>query len=325
MITDAHAHLFHPSWYPPRFVAAAARGFAAKQEARGRHVSLSSATKQLTRILTDASGSTTLKIMDAAQIARRVILIVDWGIELGEAEKSIREIHEEILSVCRKSDGRLLGFAGVDPRRSDACETLAWAFDHLGARGLKLHPTGDWSLTDPRTQELVNVAAERQMPVVSHIGRTVDVLRDTNAQPEPFLRLARSFPDIPFVAGHSGFDLWGQFVARDDVPGNVLFDISGWQERVHGDGTNVLEDLTRLHRAFPGRVCFGTDSPFYSFNLIPSEKKWVETVFPPFIDRWVTVDPNVPRLFSCPPQAMLVPSAGRRTTEERRTAPREVC
>ena len=70
------------------------------------------------------------------------------------------------------------------------------------------------------------------------------------------------------------------------VPANVFFDISGWQERVRGDGANIIADLRRLHESFPGRVCFGTDSPFYSFNLLLAEKQWIERVVPPFAGKW---------------------------------------
>ncbi|OPY15867.1 MAG: Amidohydrolase [Syntrophus sp. PtaB.Bin138] len=298
MITDAHAHLFHPGWYPRAFSDATVRDFVARKERDGRRVNAAAIGPQILKMLTDDRGDATVRIMDKTGIDRRLIMIVDWGIELGEAETSIREVHEDILGICNRFSDRLIGFAGVDPRRGDAAGLLTWAFDSLGARGLKLHPTGGWRLTDARTLEIVGLAADRGLPVLVHLGKTVDVLSDENARPGPFIGLARQFPDIPFVAGHSGFDLWETFVDNTDVPANIYFDISGWQERVQGNGANVLADLARLHRAFPGRVCFGTDSPFYSFNLIPSEKQWVERVVPAFPGQWARVDPSLRRLFA---------------------------
>lgn len=288
MITDVHAHLFHPSWYPVPFMKALLRDFVARRQSKGQRIDPAGIERHLFKMLTDNTGDTTVRIMDKVGINRRFILIVDWGLELGEAEKTIWEVHKEVLGICRQFSDRLVGFAGVDPRREDAVDLLTWAFDSLGAKGLKLHPTGGWSLTDSRTREIVNQAAVRDLPVIVHLGKTVDVLKDVNAQPDPFLELARQFPVIPFVAGHSGFDLWEVFVRSDSVPGNVYFDISGWQERIRGDGANIMADMANLHQAFPGRVCFGTDSPFYSFNLIPSEKQWVERVIPPFSSKWAT-------------------------------------
>lgn len=297
MITDVHAHLFHPSWYPRPFLEAIVRDFVARRQRLGQRVDSAGIGRQLFKMLTDEKGDTTVRIMDKVGIDKRFILVVDWGLELGEAEKSIWQVHNEVLGICRRFNDRLVPFAGVDPRRENAADLLAWAFDSLGARGLKLHPTGGWSLAAHRTHEIVSLAAVRNLPVMVHLGKAADVLSDVNAQPEPFLELARQFPAVPFIAGHSGFDLWEVFVRSDSVPSNVYFDISGWQERVRGDGANIIADLTRLHQAFPGRVCFATDSPFYSFNLIPSEKQWVERIVPPFFDKWTVVDPSVPNLF----------------------------
>jgi predicted TIM-barrel fold metal-dependent hydrolase len=297
VITDIHAHLFDPSWYPRAFVEALIRDFVARRSKSGLRADSSAIGRQLCNMLTDDTGTTTVRIMDKVGIEKRVILILDWGVELGEAEKSIWVIHKEILSICQEFKDRLIGFAGIDPRREDAAGLLTWAFDSMGARGLKLHPTGGWRLTDPQTLEIVALAADRRLPVLVHLGKTVDVLTDVNAQPKPFLELARHFPHIPFIAGHSGFDLWEVFVEDDCVPDNVYFDVSGWQERVRADGSNIIVDLDRLHRAFPGRVCFGTDSPFYSFNLIPAEKQWMERVLPRFVDNWAVTNSSVPTLF----------------------------
>jgi predicted TIM-barrel fold metal-dependent hydrolase len=154
-----------------------------------------------------------------------------------------------------------------------------------------LHPTGGWKLTDERTLAVVVVAARRGAPVLVHIGKTVDVLGDINAQPTPFLDLARKFPEIPFIAGHSGFDLWKLFVEiAETVPPNVFFDVSGWQERAQGDGDNIVSDLRQLAAAFPGHVCFGTDSPFYGFNLSQPEQKWKDKMEPVLPGQWATLD-----------------------------------
>ena len=286
MITDIHAHLFHPSWYPTAFTEALVRDFVKRRQRTGQRTS-AGIDRQLIKMLTDDTGSSTVRIMDKAGIEKRLIMIVDWGIELGEAEKSIRQIHEDILNVCLQFRDRLFGFAGVDPRRKEARDLIEWSFDQLGARGLKLHPTGGWRLTDEETHQIVSLAAKRNLPVLIHLGKTVDVLNSENAHPKPFIELAAQYPTIPFIAGHSGYDLWEVFLQQDNVPDNIYFDISGWQERIEGDGANILKDLLKLNHKFPGRICFGTDSPFYSFNLLPSEKNWVEKIRKLWIDpKW---------------------------------------
>ncbi len=44
------------------------------------------------------------------------------------------------------------------------------------------------------------------------------------------------------------------------------------------DRERTARDLAHLLMAFPERVCYGTDSPFYSYNLIVSEAKWLRFV-----------------------------------------------
>ncbi len=287
---DLHAHLLHPKWYPPRFIDALLRDFARRQQAAGNPKPLP-VSRQLLRMMADDDGATTIAMMDRAGIEKRAILVLDWSVELGAAPSTIGDIHRDILGVCARYPDRLVGFAGVDPRRTDAVEIVQWACDELGARGLKLHPTSGWTLNDQRTYEVVSVAAERNLPTLVHVGKTVDVLSDANARPAPFLELAATFPESTFIAGHSGFDLWEYFVLHAEmVPPNVFFDISGWQERVRGDGQNVVDDLRRLSSAFPGRICFGTDSPFYSFNLLLAEQRWIERVEPVLRGEWVRFD-----------------------------------
>jgi predicted TIM-barrel fold metal-dependent hydrolase len=229
-------------------------------------------------MLSDETGESTLRVMDKVGIDRKVILIIDWGIGLGDPVKSIRDIHQEILGICSRFPDRLVGFAGVDPRRRDAAALIEWAFDTLGARGLKLHPTTGWSLADEATHHVVTLAAVRRLPVLVHIGKTLDILTDEHCQPATLAELAGAFPDTNFIAGHSGFDAWRVFAKQPSLPPNVLFDISGWQELDARDPMQMRRDLTSLLAAFPGRVAFGTDSPFFSYNLPAAESRWLASV-----------------------------------------------
>lgn len=278
MILDIHAHLYHPSWYPAVFRRSIASDYVRRLRDSGRRAPANSAEGLVSRMLSDPTGETTLTIMDKVGINKRVILVLDWGLELGEPEKSIWEIHREILGICARFRDRLVGFAGVDPRRSDAVAVLNWAFDDLGARGLKLHPTSRWRLDDPETHRVVETAANRGLPVLVHIGRTLDCLNDANAQPQAMIALAKAFRGVTFIAGHSGFEASNLFASNPEVPPNLYFDISGWQELYSRDAAGMKGELSGLLKAFPGRVCFGSDSPFFTYNLIASEGWWLKAI-----------------------------------------------
>jgi predicted TIM-barrel fold metal-dependent hydrolase len=272
---DIHSHLFHPKWYPAAFGVSLVRDFAARTRDAGRSVP-ANIKDTLFRLLADDKGVTTVKTMDKVGIARRVILVIDWGPALGEPSTSIREVHREILAVCNAFPDRLVGFAGIDPRRAEATDLLRWAFDDLHAAGLKLHPTSDWGLDDPRTHQVVSLAAERGLPVLVHIGRTLDILNQRHAQPEALIALAEAFPATRFIAGHSGFESWRRFIA--DCAPNVHFDVSGWQGWFARDPEQVSAELKAILTTFPGRVHFGSDGPFFTYNSVAAEQAWLATV-----------------------------------------------
>jgi predicted TIM-barrel fold metal-dependent hydrolase len=171
----------------------------------------------------------------------------------------------------------LVGFVGVDPRRPNALALVTWAFDELGATGLKLHPTSKgWTLDDDRVAALIDLAARRKLPVMVHTGGTVSVLCGDHCHPNALLDLATRCAGVDFIAGHSGFSKWRAF--GSDPPSNLWFDISAWQERLSSDAEGLKAEISQLLATFPNRVFFGTDSPFYGFNMAFSESKWVMVV-----------------------------------------------
>ena len=239
---------------------------------------MSKGRKMLDNLLIDDEGSRTIKLMDRVGFDKKLIMIMDWGLALGEADKSIEQINQEILSVCARFPDRLAGFAGIDPRRSNATELLHRAIDSWGAKGLKLHPTTGWRMDEGCTYKLVSVAVEYDVPVLVHVGKTTDVLSDKHAQPSDLIGLANAFPEGKFIAGHSGYLQWSEFAENPGTPENVCFEISGWQELVNGNRDKLTELLQGILAAFPRRVHFGTDGPFYSFNLVASEEHWLSMV-----------------------------------------------
>lgn len=278
MIVDIHANLYHPSWYPRAFQRSLVRDFLQRQIKAGRNPDPLKLEARLQQTLEDGDGSKTIRLMDKAGFDKKIVMIMDWGLALGEAEKPIKTINEEILSVCARFPDRLLGFVGVDPRRKNAVDIVWQCINDYGAKGLKLHPTTGWKLSDNSCHQVVDIAAQCGLPILVHIGKTIDELSDEYARPCDLIELALTFPNGIFIAGHSGFDRWKEFAKSENTPQNILFEISGWQEIVNGDQACLDKHLWGLLEAFPGRVYFGTDGPFYSFNLIATERHWLDMV-----------------------------------------------
>jgi predicted TIM-barrel fold metal-dependent hydrolase len=278
MIVDIHANLYHPSWYPKVFQDSLVQDFLRRQIEAGRDPDASKLESRLQEMLVDRDGSKTIRLMDKAGFDRKLVMIMDWGLALGEAEKSIQTINQEILSICARHPDRLSGFVGVDPRRENAAEIVWRSIEDFGAKGLKLHPTTGWKLSDESCHRIVDTAVQCGLPILVHIGKTIKELSDEHARPSDLIELAEHFPGGLFVAGHSGFDRWREFAEHTGTPDNVVFEISGWQEIVNGDQERFDEHFWGLMSAFPKRVHFGTDGPFYSFNLVASERHWLDMV-----------------------------------------------
>lgn len=275
-IVDVHAHLYAPEWYPSAFRAQIALGFLRSRGRQCTAAQIETQARQLDSALADRDGSITLRVMDRAGIECKMIHVIDWGPELGEPECDIRAIHQAVLGVCAKHSDRLIGFAGIDPTRADATEILRWSFSSLGASGLKLHPTSQrWTLRDQCVAALISECEAVNAAVMVHTGRTVEILSDRNASAPDLCTLARQFPSVSFIAGHSGWENWGAFAQMTDIPDNIFFDVAGWQGRLKRDAHNLASDIRGLVQHFGDRVLFGTDSPFYGYNLPHSEQNWI--------------------------------------------------
>jgi len=290
MTIDIHANLYHPDWYPEAFTDSVVEEFIHQQVLAGKQaMSAARARASLKTLLPDRDGSRSLKLMDEVGLERKVIMIMDWGMALGEAALSIEEVNREILGVCQAHPDRLTGFVGIDPRRPDAPAMVARAIDLWGAGGLKLHPTTGWKLDDDEALAVVAVAVERGLPALVHTGNTIERLSDEFCRPHHMIELARHFPRGRFIAAHAAFDRWREFGQHGPLPDNLHCDISGWQSLVGNDQEKLDTQLTELMKIFNGRVHFGTDGPFFSYNLPASEQHWLRMV-----STFVAAHPELP-------------------------------
>lgn len=152
--------------------------------------------------------------------------------------------NDAVLAACAGTDGRLVPFFFANPHRSgEAYRARAAEF-----RGLEISPAVHGvALTDARVADLVSVAAEFDHPVY------VVCLDRPGAGVADLVALARRFPRVTFVLGHSGIgniDLYALTLIRDEP--NVLVETSGGY-------TCVVE--AALNRLGAGRVLFGSEYP----------------------------------------------------------------
>lgn len=180
------------------------------------------------------------KLSDARQVGAVVMANQDPG--------GYAAANDRILREAAASDGRLVPFLRVDPHRGDEAVAEAERSLDAGHRGIKLHPRAEqFRLRDPTVRHLVELAAERGVPVLCHAGRGIPSLgRDAAA-------LCDQVDGLRLILAHAAIsDLsWlGPTVA--DHPG-LYFDTAWW---------DVTDLLALFAWVPPGRILHASDTPY---------------------------------------------------------------
>jgi len=160
--------------------------------------------------------------------------------------------NRRVVEECRRHPDRLVPFARLDPRVSDAAdaaEALAG-----GARGFKLHPRAeDFRLDHPGVDAILGVAAEAGVPTLIHAGLGVGSFGGT------IVELAERHRGCPIVLAHAAVSdlswVWREIPSHP----NLFFDTSWWN----------AADLVALYSLVPpGRILLGSDVPYMDLETV---------------------------------------------------------
>ena len=133
-----------------------------------------------------------LRVMDEAGVDKAVLLpALSVGRPL-PADKVAEEV--------KKAPDRLVGFAAVNPKESDAVTKLEEAVVKYGAKGLKIHPTFQALPADDEiwVYPLMEKARELKIPVMFHSGES------PYATPWQIGLVAMDFPEVTVIMAHMG-------------------------------------------------------------------------------------------------------------------------
>ena len=159
-----------------------------------------------------------------------------------------------IAETVEKSQGRIIGFGQVDPRKLDAVSTVAQVA-RLGLKGLKLHPTmhgyhfADHGLLDP----IFKAASDHGLTIL------VNALDDPFCAPLSIEEICKNFPGVPLLIAHMG-TVWNVTEAMIVAERNehVYLETSG---------TQLLEVQMAYKRLGAEKLVMGTDWPGNHFDL----------------------------------------------------------
>jgi uncharacterized protein len=170
---------------------------------------------------------------------------IDGGVLFAPDNALTAQALESLPGVC--------GLVWANPKSPGYVEETRRWLDHPRFRGIKLHPTLDgFHPNDPSVHPLMDLLAERDLPVLIHCGHPVFSL------PWSIEELVVAFPHVKVVLGHMGH-------------GNVIYvngaiDVAARNPSVYLE-TSGMPLHTKIREAVdrvgPDRVMFGSDIPFH--------------------------------------------------------------
>jgi uncharacterized protein len=188
---------------------------------------------------------------------------VDVSIVLGFKSRYLRaEIPNRFIAdYVRRSPGKLVGFAGIDPTDRTAVDELRSAKVLMGLKGMTISPSNqDFHPADSRAMRLYAEAERLKMPVLIHPCSAYSrASRLDYAQPLHFDEVARSFPEVTFVISQMGYPFVDQTMLLLSKHPKVYADISGLPARPW-IAYNTL--LNAYQAGVFSKLLFGSDFPY---------------------------------------------------------------
>lgn len=258
MIVDAHTHVLDYRHWPTEWWHAVAEDWAGRKAGRRA----SDIEDRIESGLVDPDGSRLVASMDEAGVDLSILLPMDWGPDF-TGTKAVTEMVAEGFRVAERHPGRILPFAGIDPRRPGAPDLMTGWLEQ-GARGLKLYPSCGWHPESDEAAALYAVCDAAAVPVLFHTGHPLPILDTALADPALLRGVAKSFPQMPIWLGHAGAPSWWREALElaAEFP-NVRLEMSVW---VWGDSTEADKELFTDHVAEALRtvgvssLIFGSDN-----------------------------------------------------------------
>jgi predicted TIM-barrel fold metal-dependent hydrolase len=264
MLIDAHYHLVAEEWYPEGWWQAVTSMYLNGMKQLGMEMPLEMIRETLIPTLWDPEGEALIADMDANGIDRTVLLPMDYWLMFGEPNMSLEAQLEAYGALQSRHPDRITAFATVDPRRSDAVQTLERAVREWGLKGLNLYPQTGFFVNAPETYKVLEKASEFGLPVTCHTGQLgATPLRAKYGDPILLDDVVNDFPNLTITAGHMAFGWHEQLFYFAGLRYNVYTDVSAWQDVARANFAKFCGVLRHaLDRLGPQRVLFGTDNPF---------------------------------------------------------------
>lgn len=265
MIIDAHCHIWE-------------RDMAMADMAEMLHsINVRCGFRDLENIF-DGSAERILAEMDEAGIDKSVLLALDADFTY-RTGTAFTAYNDYVGGLIRQHPDRIIGFAGIDPRRGKAAIIeLERCIEGMGFRGVKLWPLTGFYPDDEAFYPFYQRAEQLGAVILCHTGSGPPPTYMKFNRPVYLDKVAVDFPGIKIIMAHVGHPWVEEALSMAYKNPNVYVDISAWQLSF-SKVPLALSQCLAMAKASHGhveKILFGSDWPL--FTEVMSQKEWVETI-----------------------------------------------
>jgi uncharacterized protein len=258
MIIDLHTHVLDFGHWASEWWDWVAKDWASKKAGRDP----SKIREKIESGLVDPDGSRMVAHMDAAGVDKAVILPIDWGPDY-HCPMPYEEMVAHAAQCAKRYPDRLIPFAGIDPRRPKAAETLdAWLSSGI-YKGLKLYPNCGFYADDDVAMPLYEVCDAHNVPILFHTGHPLPVLDFKYSDPQHFMRVVTAFPRLKVILGHAGTPHdWEAMIALVEASEAAVMELSlcVWHDACEEEELELARKVCNARdRVGIERIVFGSD------------------------------------------------------------------
>ena len=263
MIIDVHCHVWEEQYL--------------SEDLRAILVGIAKRLNFDLNLILDAGPERLVSEMDDAGIDKTVILGLDYEF-LFKGKVSYIEYNNKVAGYVDEYPDRLIGFAGIDPRRGkEAIVELERCIEELGFKGVKLWPLTGFYPDDMQFYPFYERVEDLGATILCHtgLGPTKTYLKYN--RPMYVDTIAVDFPNINIIMAHMGDPWINEAIAVARKNPNVYLDISGLEPILKNAPLVFFQNLFEAKMSCGiDKILFGSDWPL--FTPILSLQQYVEGI-----------------------------------------------
>lgn len=167
--------------------------------------------------------------------------------------------NQEVYEMIKDYPDRLVGMAGYDPFNIMASlHDIEVAVKEYGFKGVYAHTLG-WDIRpdDRRIYPCYVKCIELGIPFSMQIGHSLELMSSECGRPIYIDKVALDFPELPFIASHTGWPWCEELVAMASKHNNVYIDISAHLPKYLDPATVQFMDTRGRDKVLFGTNAFG--------------------------------------------------------------------